>query len=75
MKLKTKLYKRTEKILKGIPDVYSVTFKGNFFKPEGDIVLNNLDKGYFKVEINDSETRARIIFQLLPFDSIVFELD
>ncbi|MEN9917075.1 MAG: hypothetical protein RLY40_1007 [Pseudomonadota bacterium] len=74
MKLKTKMHKATEKALKSIPDIYSFKIYPEFFKPEGEIITQSIDKGYFKVDINDSETRIKINFQLLPYDDIIINL-
>lgn len=74
MKLKTKLYKLTEKALKEL-DIQSFSFKGNFAKPEGDIVTHDLDRGYFTVTTNSDDSKMKISFQLLPYEDIIICLE
>lgn len=74
MKLKTKLHRATEKALKAMPDIYKFTIWAECVIPEGEIITQSIDKGYFKVIVNDTRTRIKINFQLLPYDDIIINL-
>jgi hypothetical protein len=76
MKLKTKLYKEVKKQLNSM-GFYKVEFDNELFnfKPAGKIITEDLDVGYFETSLNDSDTKFKITFQLLPIEPIILELN
>ena len=73
MKLKTKMRKIVENHLKSL-DFYKIDFYNETFKPEGKIITNSLDIGYFKTELSNDESKIRISFQLLEISPIIISI-
>jgi hypothetical protein len=73
MKLKTKMYKKVKNQLDAM-GFYKVSFDKYHYRPAGEIVTQDLDRGYFEVDLNNDETRIRINFILLEIEPIIINL-
>lgn len=75
MKLKTKLYKAVKKELESL-GFYSITYDNAMYnsKPMGSVLTQDLEKGYFKTELNNDDTKAKISFQMLDIAPIIIIL-
>lgn len=72
MKLKTKLYKIVKAELEAL-GFYKITFDSELYnsKPMGSVITESLDKGYFKTELNNDDSKAKITFQMLDIQPII----
>ena len=43
-------------------------------KPMGSVLTQDLDKGYFKTELNNDDSKAKITFQMLDIVPIIINL-
>lgn len=75
MKLKTKLYKAVKKELETL-GFYAISYDNEMYnsKPMGSVLTQDLDKGYFKTELNNDDTKAKITFQMLDVAPIIITL-
>ena len=75
MKLKTKLYKAVKKELESL-GFYSITYDNEMYnsKPRGSVLTHELDRGYFKTELNADDSKAKITFQMLDIAPIIITL-
>lgn len=75
MKLKTKLYKAVKKELETL-GFYSISYDNEMFnsKPMGSVLTQDLDRGYFKTELNADDSKAKLTFQMLDIAPIIITL-
>lgn len=75
MKLKTKLYKAVKKELESL-GFYSISYDNELYnsKPMGSVLTQDLDRGYFKTELNSDDSKAKISFQMLDIAPIIITL-
>ena len=75
MKLKTKVYKAVKKELESL-GFYKITYDNEMYnsKPMGSVLTQDLDKGYFKTELNNDDSKAKITFQMLDIVPIIINL-